>query len=347
MARIIERVIIIAGVFVSLTSIPYIIRIENTNRIGSTKQSTATSTPASRLSEITVAPIVAKPQSEPATLPKTVLPAKTEATIAATSINTGTLPDLKSKYGALLEEELRLGIVNPRDEQELWRGVVAVQCSYELPQGGYKSLAGSGIILDAEGHVATNNHVANHEPNGNCQVSFPAFSENTDYSIRTFGTLPARVINASGNNDNDIALLKIQKTADFESQLAYWKKYYGWTGDPFSFIPYPFCHNASAGDKILHFDWQVINTASQGYEIIRTVSTVIEFLRVFKDEFYYARPGQTPDYIVTDAKKFGGSSGGLAFNASRDCILGLTSRSGDATYVLNISHPNARQIIQF
>ncbi len=314
--------IIVLGGFAILVSIPYLVHVpeESTGQFGNPATTTNPAiTPFAALKVRGPKATSTPPQPIPAT----------------------TTPAPISKYGALLEEEARLGRVDYRDEQELWRGVVAVRCAF----GASRAIAGSGIILDNEGHIATNNHVAGDAPNGSCEAIFPAFSENTGYRIRARNAFPAKIVALSGNNDNDIAILQVEKTADFQTQIDYLKKYYGWTGDPFSFIPYSFCSRASLGDKVIHYDWQVVNTASEGYEIVRTVSTVVDFLLDRDGTFYYAQAGQTPDYIVTDAQKAGGASGGLAFDASKDCVLGLTSRSGDTTLVLNINNPAARALI--
>ncbi len=340
LARIIEITIIIAGVFISLAAIPYLVNVENPQpqlpvKTFEMPEFTAPVISPTINSKAEQAPV------QPAPIAKAVLPVKTD-TAPATLPQPIAAPAI-SKYGALLKEEARLGRVDPRDEQELWRGVVAVKCSFDVV-GGVKTLSGSGIVLNNFGYIATNNHVANGGSDGACQIQFPGFSENTGFSIRALGAVPAKIVAVSGNNDNDIALLQIEQNKEFREQLEYWKKYYGFTGDPFPFIPYPFCDEASQEDRVMHFDWQVINSASGGFEMLRVVSHVIEFLNINDGEFFYARSG-APDYVVTDAKKFGGSSGGLAFNATRDCILGLTSRSGEVTFVLNINSAAALSVL--
>lgn len=331
--------IIFIAIFVSLVAIPYLIPSNQTII-------EAPSSPTENIQATTTPAYIKPPATAPkATLINASLPPRTAESATATAATTITSPPPESKFSALLKKETELGKLDFRDEQELWRSVVSIQCTFDIKNGGSETVGGSGVVFNKDGLVVTNNHVVNAGEDGRCAVLFPAFSENTTYRIRAYGALPATIIAKSGNNDNDVATLQIQQTEDFQNQIQYLRDYYGWTGTPFSYIPYPLCHEAEAGDKVIHYDWQVVNSAAQGYEILRTVGTITDFLKDYSGKFYYAQPDETPDYIVTDVKKFGGASGGLAFNATRDCFIGLTSRSGEVTYVINLNNPPARAFL--
>jgi len=282
-------------------------------------------------------PLVAPETAPP---PAPVKPAPPKPAVVATT----TKP--LSKYEALLLRQETEGQVNLRDEEELWASVVAIRCSYPLATGGNATVAGSGIVLDNAGIIVSNNHVVDHGPETKCEALFPAFSENTYFRIRAFGTFPAATVTKSGNSINDIAILRVEKSANFVERVAYLRQYYGWAGEPFHPLPYPVCRSIATGDQIIHYDWQVINAAAGGYEALRTVGVVAEFLSVNNGLFSITGEGLIPRYAVTNITKRGGASGGLAFNASRDCFLGLISRATEnLAYILYLNHPDARDIL--
>lgn len=235
-----------------------------------------------------------------------------------------------SKYFPIWES----GVFDQAGEEELWRAVVKLECEHADKKA---TSIGSGVVLTKDGIIATNYHVV--ADAAGCKIIFPSSGIFNGNVIRPVYSLFGNVIKKADDGENyDIALLQMDPISSFSIDPSY-----NWKGNPYPYVPFSFCTSSAKGDKVIHYGWD--SRSDEGNIIDRTKGSVTEFIRYSEseNEFYYGG-NEKSLYVWTDAHTNSGVSGGLGFNASRDCIFGLSSRIGGEpgnyrTWILNFGNP--------
>src|SRR3989344_2097049 len=235
-----------------------------------------------------------------------------------------------SKYAPIWDS----GIFDQSQEEELWRAGVKLECLHADKKA---TSLGSGIVLTKDGVIATNFHVVQNVDT--CKVIFPSSGTFNGNVIRPVYYLSGKITKKADNGENyDIALLQMDPISSFTIDPAY-----NWKGNPYPFISYPVCATSELGDKVIHYGWD--SRSDEGNIMDRTKGAVREFIwySESEDELYYDGDEKSL-YVWTDAHTNPGVSGGLSFNATRDCIFGLSSRVGGEqgsyrTWILNFVNP--------
>lgn len=231
------------------------------------------------------------------------------------------LPEPKS---AEERSEIVGKILPPLDEKAIMSAVVKIQCPTEDGLGKY---VGSGFAVDG-GKVVTAAHVVKDSGSATCDIIFQKDRRPVHYLHGTLESLQT-IIKRHDEDGIDVATLTLPRLDDYPEAQAIFSKY--------PKIPYPVCTNSQmVGDKLLHFGYPS-NYADQNYlsrlEGEAVVHADIKGIKeqlsedqtfVFKTPifgFTYDESGMHP-YMVSRVASFYGDSGGLAFNATKQCILG-------------------------
>ncbi|KKW18167.1 MAG: hypothetical protein UY60_C0019G0009 [Parcubacteria group bacterium GW2011_GWB1_50_9] len=218
------------------------------------------------------------------------------------------------------------------DENAILRAVVKIQCP--ATDGIGKSI-GSGFVLK-DGLVVTVAHLLMDSGSKTCDVIFPKDRFPIHY-LKGEITEDFSVIRKRFEDDGiDLGFLRLPVIAEYDDARTIFGNFY-------PALPYPVCDNPSViGDVVYHYgypsNFQGLNYLSRmdgiivSYADIRGTSTQVS-----------ADGGATyraPDFSFTDDEKefhpyavsqvgiFYGSSGGLAFDASKACILGVNHGFG-------------------
>jgi hypothetical protein len=274
--------------------------------------------------EITDTVKTTKSISKPVTEEKIVLPPppkifpevlpipKTESMVSLPS--TTTVPEEPQK----IEPELL-----PLDENALLKSVVKIEC----PADGGKYI-GSGFAVKGD-VIITAAHVIADSVNEICTVIFPNNRRPLHYLKGAIVDLEStkKRLNEEGI---DFALLKLPSLDSYPDAKAIY-------GDSYPYIPYPSCSDPKMlDDKLLHFGYPS-NFVDQNYlSKLEGEAIALADIKGMKDQlsadqtFSFKSPilGFTYDesvyhpYMVSRVASFYGDSGGLAFNATKQCILG-------------------------
>ncbi|QQG45403.1 MAG: trypsin-like peptidase domain-containing protein [Candidatus Sungiibacteriota bacterium] len=210
------------------------------------------------------------------------------------------------------------------DEAEILRSVVKIECPSSDGLGKY---VGSGFMLKG-GIVVTAAHVVKDSASENCSVIFPRERKPIHYLHATIENLQ-EVIRRHDEEGIDVAILRMPQLESFPEARAIFQEY--------PQVPYPLCTNPKMlGDKLLHFGYPS-NYVDQNYlsklEGEAVVHADIKGMKtqLSQDQTYtYRSPifqytnseTEVHPYMVSRVASFYGDSGGLAFNATKKCIVG-------------------------
>jgi hypothetical protein len=238
-------------------------------------------------------------------------PAAVVATAATTSISEIETPPPAPK-------------LPPLDEERLLTAVVKIQCPTTDGLGKY---IGSGFVV-GEHTVVTAAHVIKDSASDTCEVIFPRERKPIHY-LRGMIINLKETMRRHDEEGIDVGILTLPELSSYPEARAIFSAYPS--------IFYPLCGDSQMlGDKLLHFGYPS-NFLDQTYlskqEGEATVNAKIEGVenRVSLDGTYtYKSPifGFTYDeskmypYMVSRVASFYGDSGGLAFNADKQCIIG-------------------------
>lgn len=211
------------------------------------------------------------------------------------------------------------------NEEALFKAVVKIEC---LGKGGFGGSTGSGFVLGG-GRVVTAAHVVIDSGSENCTV---IFSKNRTPIYYLRGTLESltEIKRRHDQEGIDIAFITLPALASYPEARAIFS-------DEYPFIPYPVCGEpALLGDRLLHFGYPA-NYVNQNYlsrlEGVAVIYADIIGIRedLSEDQTYtYKSPilktsndqSYVHPYMISRVASFYGDSGGLAFDATKQCILG-------------------------
>lgn len=212
----------------------------------------------------------------------------------------------------------------PLDEEEILKAIVKIQCSTEDGLGKY---IGSGFAIKDD-RVITAAHVVKDSGSKICEVIFPSERRPVHYFRGTIVDF-YEVKQRHDIEGIDVAILKLPPLESYPEGKAIFQKYPA--------VPYSICENPRMlEDRLLHFGYPS-NYLDQSYlsrlEGKALVYADIKGIREQLSEdttFVFKTPvfGYTYDdskehpYMVSQVASFYGDSGGLAFNADKQCIIG-------------------------
>lgn len=228
----------------------------------------------------------------------------------------------------------------PLNEDALMRAVVRIQCG---------NIYGSGIIVNSEGLVLTVAHViisAIEAGASECDVIFPKKHPEFNFYSETYyrkGVIIASTTTATLYKEKslDVAALRIRPLPDDPV-----------FPDGYPFVNMPFCGTDILDDEILLFGYAAnVGTSadSPGSVLSRFSGGVLQFADITgvrKEPSSISKNGNDffpnlaysldenmphPIVIIFSNNNFSGASGGLAFNASKQCIVGTNSAVGTST----------------
>lgn len=210
------------------------------------------------------------------------------------------------------------------DEESLLKSVVKIQCPTEDGLGKY---IGSGFVLPKD-LVITAAHVIMDSASRNCDVIFPR-ERRSVYYLRGITEDLGEVKRRHDEEGIDVALLRLPSLESYPEARQIFSAYPS--------IPYPICENpAMLEDKLLHFGYPS-NYVDQNYlSELDGLALAYADIKGIRDQlsadgtYSYKSPifGFTRDelklhpFMLSRVPSFYGDSGGLAFNATKQCILG-------------------------
>lgn len=212
----------------------------------------------------------------------------------------------------------------PLDVEEIMSAVVKIQCPAEDGLGKY---IGSGFVLNSR-TVVTAAHVVKDAGSEVCDVIFQKDRRPIHYLRGTLENLQT-IIKRHDEEGIDVAVLTLPPLDEYPEARAIFSEY--------PKILYPVCASPQMlGDKLLHFGYPS-NYVDQNYlsrlEGEAVVHADIKGIKeqlsedqtfVFKTPilgFTYDESGMHP-YMVSRVASFYGDSGGLAFNQTKQCVIG-------------------------
>lgn len=262
-----------------------------------------------------------KKSLKPLTKKETLIPP-----LAKTEIN---LPNIIPAISAItstssLETPPLLPKLPPLDEESLLKAVVKIQCPAD---DGLSKYVGSGFVLKG-GVVATAAHVIKDSASSECEVIF-SHERRPIYYLRGKIENLKEVIRRHDTEGIDFAVLKLPDINSYSDAKSIFLEY--------PYISYPVCENpAMLGDELLHFgypsnyaDQNYLSEQSGGAVVYADIGGIKEALS--EDQtFTYKTPifsssydeSRMHPYMVSRVASFYGDSGGLAFNETKQCILG-------------------------
>lgn len=214
----------------------------------------------------------------------------------------------------------------PLDERALLAAVVKIECPSEDRRGKY---VGSGFVLP-KGIVITAAHVIKDAGSNTCQVIFPNKDRAPSHYLSGVTEDLAEVKRRHDEEGIDVAVIFLPALSAYPEGAAVFQ-------DGYPYIPYPICDQPRMlKDKLLHFGYPS-NFVNQSY-LSKLDGEAVAYADIqgIKEQlsedqtFTFKTPvfGYTGDqsqlhpYMVSRVPSFYGDSGGLAFNATKQCILG-------------------------
>ena len=212
----------------------------------------------------------------------------------------------------------------PLDEKALLKAVVKIQCP---TQDGLGKYIGSGFVVKGN-VVITAAHVIMDSASRDCDIIFSRERRPIHYLRGTAENL-REVRRRHDEEGIDVAFIRLPPIESYPEAGQIFSEYPS--------LPYPICGNPlMLGDKLLHFGYPS-NYLDQTYlselEGLALTYADIKGIReqLSEDKTYaYKSPifGFTNDesalhpYMLSRVPSFYGDSGGLAFNAAKQCVLG-------------------------
>ena len=283
-----------------------------------------------------LAPKILTPPPPPQVMPPEEIATTTRPEVATTTVPA--VPEVK---------------IPPVDEEELMRAVVRIRCG---------NIYGSGFVINQKGLVLTAAHVlvgAIEDGTANCDVIFPrkhsdfGFYSEAHYRSGTI-LVPKETEKFYKERGFDIAALN---TAFLENDPVF--------PTEFPYIKYPFCGPETLDDKILLFGYAAnigTSPASLGSVLSRFEGAVLQYADVISirkepSKIYSGGYDYFPDFshtldesvshpsvLIYSSNNFSGASGGLVFDTSQNCIIGINSAvataEGDPRVFGFVANPN-------
>lgn len=262
---------------------------------------------------------------------------------------------VKSQAATTTEPQVAPEIVlPPLDEEAVLKAVVKIECPTEDGSGKY---VGSGFLLEGN-VVVTAAHVVMDSGSETCQIIFERERKPIHYLSGTIDNLK-EVKRRHDEEGIDVAVLKLPSVETYPEARAIFNQYPA--------IPYPICRDPKAlGDKLLHFGYPS-NYADQNY-LSRLEGEAVAFADiggigeqlsedgtfVFKTPLFKITYNESDlhPYMISRVASFYGDSGGLAFNATKQCVIG-PHRGGtigkgpgeNYSVFMNLGWPKARSLL--
>lgn len=212
----------------------------------------------------------------------------------------------------------------PLDEVAIMQAVVKIECP---AQGGIGKYIGAGFLLP-KGRVITAAHVVMDSASETCDIIFPKNRRPTYFLKGTIDNLTE--VKRRHNEDGvDVALINLPQLENYPDGRAIF--------DSYPFVPYPICESPNTlGDALLHFGYPSnyldLNYLSElkgqaiAYADINGIKDQIseDQTYTFKSPVFSFTGDESAmhAYTVSRVASFYGDSGGLAFDATQQCILG-------------------------
>lgn len=224
----------------------------------------------------------------------------------------------------VISEQEKKPVLPPLDESAILNAIVKIECPTEDGLGKY---IGSGFLLK-ENTVVTAAHVIKDSASRECAIIFPKDRRPVHYLKGTSEDL--NIVRQRHDEEGiDVALLFLPPLENYPEAKAIFSAYPA--------IPYPVCSEPRMlGDKLLHFGYPS-NYLDQNYlsrlEGEAVISADIQGIKeeLSQDQTYtYKSPvfvytydeSNMHPYMVSRVASFYGDSGGLAFNAEKQCVIG-------------------------
>lgn len=222
----------------------------------------------------------------------------------------------------------------PLNTEAILAAVVKIQCLTDDSRGKY---IGSGFSV-AGGKIVTAAHVVKDSGEKVCDVIFPGKNRTPVHYLRGALEDIETIKKRHDGEGIDIAFLTLPDIAAYPEARAIFSSY--------PVIPYPVCKNpamismtdakGASGDLLLHYGYpsnfvdQNYLAEQEGRAIVYADVTGIkdqysdDFFQQYKTpEFSYtADESKLHPYMISRVASFYGDSGGLAFNTTKQCILG-------------------------
>ena len=265
--------------------------------------------------EDTVSPVTSVPQSHtPTTTPKITVPPGIAAIQQKSDVLTGgTDPAPPAQFFA----------------EELFPAIVKIECPTSSGVGAY---TGTGFVVPPA-MVITAAHIVINVATTTCRIIFP---QGRTPTYHVTGTIE-QVDETRRRHDEeglDIALLRLPPEEERTPESLF--------SNGYPEIPYPLCGKSSkVGDRLRHFGYPT-NFAGQNYlldaegELILGANITGMTTQLSEDQRTSFRTpllsfkedaGITHPYLVSHSNTFYGDSGGLVFNETRRCVLGIQRAS--------------------
>jgi len=213
----------------------------------------------------------------------------------------------------------------PLNETVIFSAVVKIECPSEDRRGKYVA---SGFALP-QGVIVTAAHFVKDSGSDTCEVIFP---RDRAPSIYLFGTTEDReqVRKRHDEQGIDAAFIFMPLLAAYPEARAVFP-------DAYPYVPYPVCDEpALLGDTILHFGYpssfqnnSYLDKSEGKAAAYADINGITEELSedqsyLFKSPIfkYTNDQSQLHPYLVSRSPSFYGDSGGLGFDATRQCIVG-------------------------
>ncbi len=210
------------------------------------------------------------------------------------------------------------------DEDAVMKAVVKIECPTDDGLGKY---VGSGFLLKGNA-VVTAAHVIMDSGSDICKIIFQRERKPIHYLSGTIDNL--KEVRRRHNEEGiDVAVLKLPPIENYPEARSIFNQYPA--------IPYPVCNDSQMlGDKLLHFGYPS-NYADQNYlSRLEGEAVVYADIQGIKEQLsadssftfkspifsYTSDESSMPPYMVSRVASFYGDSGGLAFNATKQCVIG-------------------------
>lgn len=265
----------------------------------------------------------AKPINKPVTEEKIVLSPPPKPVLEPEPVVKTETPTVALPTTTAAEPKKNEASFPPLNELALLKSVVKIEC----PANDGKYI-GTGFAVKGD-VIITAAHVIADSASETCTVIFPDKRRPIHYLKGTIVDLEVtkKRLNEQGI---DFAILKLPSLYSYPEAKAIY-------GENYPYIPYPSCSDTKMlDDKLLHFGYPS-NYVDQNYlsefngEVIAMADIKGIKDQLSQDQTYtFKSPllGFTYDeslhhpYMVSRVASFYGDSGGLAFNATKQCILG-------------------------
>lgn len=248
-------------------------------------------------------------------------------------------------------------VLPPLEEAAIRRAVVKIECPTASGIGKY---VGSGFSIP-QNRIVTAAHVVMNSGSQTCSVIFPNADRRPVHYLRGELENLEDVRRRHDEEGVDVAILTLFPLESYpEAQAIFSKEYPA--------VPYSICENPQAiGDEILHFGYpsnfvdQNYLSQMDGRAVAHADITAIEDKLSLDGTFAYKNPvlvfsneeSVFHPYSVSRVATFYGDSGGLAFNATKQCSLGIHRSStvgrtsGDNYSIfMNLGWEGARQLVE-